>query len=171
MPTNLLLTGRPGIGKTTAAESIRDALADRDWSLQGFVTREIRDDGSRVGFRMIPVDGEETTFAHVDLPPPRISTYGVDLEALEAVLGETLDPEAEIDAYIVDEIGKMEVMSDKFIDAMEALLDNDRPVVATVGTSDRGLMGEVKKRDDVDLWKITTENRDGIVDEAVEWLT
>lgn len=170
MTTNLLLTGRPGIGKTTAAERMFDELADRDWELEGFVTREIRHEGSRVGFRLVTLAGEEATLAHVDHPPPTISKYGVDLEALEAVVRQTLDPEAAVDAYIVDEIGKMEVMSDKFIEATERLLEDDRPLLATVGTSDRGFMGEVKDRDDVEIWEITDDHRDAIVGEAVEWL-
>ena len=167
---NLLITGRPGIGKTTAAEAIRDELEDRGWTLAGFVTREIREDGRRVGFEMITLDGDTSTLAHVDLPPPNISKYGVDLEALEDVVRETLDPEADADAYIVDEIGKMECMSDKFIDALDRLLDGDRPVVATVGTADWGFMGDVKERDDVEVREITTANRDEIPRESVAWL-
>ena len=169
--TNLLLTGRPGIGKTTAAEAIRDALEDRGWTLQGFVTREIRENGDRVGFEMITLDGDTSTLAHVDLPPPNISKYGVDLEALEDIVRDTLDPEADVDAHIVDEIGKMECMSDKFIEAMERLLDGDRPVVATVGTADWGFMGDVKQRDDVEVRELTTHNRDAIPDEIVDRLT
>ena len=170
MSDNLLLTGRPGIGKTTAAESIRDELTDRGWVLAGFVTREIREEGSRVGFRLVTLEEEASTLAHVDRPPPTISTYGVDLEALEAVVRQTLDPELGADAYIVDEIGKMEVMSDTFIEATETLLEDDAPMIATVGTSDRGFMGQVKDRDDVEIWTLDEQNRDDLPARAVEWL-
>jgi nucleoside-triphosphatase len=168
---NLLLSGRPGIGKTTALERVADRLRDEETAIAGFVTREIRDDdGTRVGFRLVSFDGDEATLAHVDHPPPTISKYGVDLGALESVVSDTLDPDLEADVFLVDEIGKMECMSDKFIDAVRTLLEDDRPVVATVGTADWGFMGEVEEREDTEVREIEEGNRGQMPDEIVGWL-
>jgi nucleoside-triphosphatase len=168
---NLLLSGRPDIGKTTTLERVADQLRDDGTTIAGFVTREIReDDGTRVGFRLVPFDGEQATLAHVDHPPPTISKYGVDLEALESVVVDTLDPDLEADIFLVDEIGKMECMSDKFIDAVRTLLDDDRPVVATVGTAGWGFMGEVEERQDTEVREIEKGNREQMPDEIVGWL-
>lgn len=168
---NLLLTGRPGIGKTTALERVADQLRKDGTAIAGFVTRESRDeDGARVGFRLVPFDGDEATLAHVDHPPPTISKYGVDLQVLESVVADTLDPDLEADVFLVDEIGKMECMSDKFIDAVRTLLDDDRPVVATVGTADWGFMGEVEEREDVEVREIEKGNREQMPEMVVGWL-
>lgn len=168
---NLLLSGRPGIGKTTTLEHVADQLQEAETTIAGFVTREIReDDGTRVGFRLVPFDGEQATLAHVDHPPPTISKYGVDLQALESVVVDTLDLDLEADIFLVDEIGKMECMSDKFIDAVRTLLEDDRPVVATVGTADWGFMGEVEEREDVEVREIEEGNRGKMPDVVVGWL-
>jgi nucleoside-triphosphatase len=69
----LLLEGRPGVGKTTAVERIAALLRDAGVPVSGFVTREIRKGGQRVGFSLVTLDGEQGTLACVDLPgPPRI---------------------------------------------------------------------------------------------------
>jgi len=46
---NFLLTGRPGIGKTTVAQAIIRQFED---DARGFVTGEIRESGTRKGFRI-----------------------------------------------------------------------------------------------------------------------
>jgi nucleoside-triphosphatase len=71
--------------------------------------------------------------AHVDLPgPPRVGRYGVDVAAIDAVVDEVLAPRAGVDLHLVDEIGKMECLSPRFVRAMRALLDSGAPVVATI---------------------------------------
>ncbi|MBU4398537.1 MAG: nucleoside-triphosphatase, partial [Planctomycetes bacterium] len=45
---NLLLTGPPGCGKTTVVRRVIERLCDH--RLAGFYTKEIRQQGSRVGF-------------------------------------------------------------------------------------------------------------------------
>jgi nucleoside-triphosphatase len=49
MAPNLLLIGRPGVGKTTAIKAVVQALGER---ADGFYTAEIRECGKRQGFRL-----------------------------------------------------------------------------------------------------------------------
>src|SRR5512134_938001 len=116
----LLLTGVPGIGKTTVIRRVADRLQNRE--IGGFYTEEIREDSDRRGFRLVGFDGSEGVIAHVDFPKvPRVGKYGVDVEEIdEAADRLSLDPAAEI--YLVDEIGKMECLSDPFVSALQALL-------------------------------------------------
>ena len=80
---NILLTGRPGCGKTTLIKRVVEELA---LPAGGFYTEEIRQRGERVGFKIITLSGEEAVFADVDFrTPQRLGKYGLDLAALETV--------------------------------------------------------------------------------------
>ena len=81
MNSLLLLTGPPGVGKTTALRRVCDALAIKP--LCGFYTEEVRAGGVRQGFRLVTFDGEERTIADVRRPgAPRVGKYGVDMAAI-----------------------------------------------------------------------------------------
>ena len=168
----LLLTGVPGIGKTTLVRRVLDELGARaGLQTAGFTSEEIRERGRRLGFRIVPLAGGERTMAHVDFPgPPRVSRYGVDLGAIEAVTEAALGLRPGVDLYVVDEIGKMECLSQRFVTAMRGLLDSDRRVLATIARRGGGFVAEVKRRGDAELWEVTRGNRDRLVGEVLAWV-
>jgi nucleoside-triphosphatase len=99
--------------------------------------------------------------AHVDFRgQSRVGRYGVDLGAIDRVVETSLALEPGIDLYVVDEIGKMECLSTRFVAAMQALLDSDRPLLATVAERGAGFIAEAKTRPDVEVWEVTRSNRD-----------
>ena len=167
-PQVLLLTGMPGVGKTTVIRRVADTL--RGLRLGGFYTEELRQGGSRVGFRLADFDGRTLTFAHVDFPGPHVSKYGVDVAALDARAEELLAPRPEIAVYLVDEIGKMECLSPRFVSAMGRLLASGRPVVATVARKGEGFMAEARRWPGAALWEVTRDNRERLPGEVVAWL-
>jgi nucleoside-triphosphatase len=169
--TKLLLTGPPGCGKTTAVMSIAAAL-DRA-KTAGFYTREIRVRGTRKGFRWNRLDGPSGILAHVDIQSRcRVGKYGVDVKGFEDKVVPILNPdERSAHTYMIDEIGKMECFSDKFVGAVRRLLDSDKTVLATVAARGSGLIEEVKKRGDVILYRLTTANRVEITDRIIELLS
>src|SRR5919108_670065 len=125
----ILLEARPGAGKTTVARRLVKLLEGRGISVSGFTTEEIREGRRRVGFRVESASGDRAVLAHVDLPgPPRVGRYGVDLEAFERLALPALEPQ-EDGVAIVDELGKMELASAGFRDAVVALFDSDLPLV------------------------------------------
>ncbi len=165
----LLLTGVPGVGKTTVIRHLAAQLAGR--RVGGFYTEEIREGGQRRGFRLRTFDGEARIIAHVDFPKrPRVGKYGVDVSALDGVVGSALAPDATVAVYLVDEIGKMECLSPRFVAALRALLASGQPVVASVALKGGGPIEEVKRRTDVLLWEATRENRDRLPGQVVAWL-
>jgi nucleoside-triphosphatase len=165
----LLLTGRPGVGKTTVVRKVATALAGR--RLGGFYSAEIREGGVRRGFRLATFDGEDAVMADVERRgPPRVGKYGVDVAVVDGLSARALAVRDDIDVYLVDEIGKMECLATGFVTAMRTLLDSSKPVVATIAARGPAFAAEVKARPDVELLTITPTNRDDIPARVLRWL-
>ena len=164
---NLLLTGPPGCGKTTVIRRVIHQLPHL--RLAGFYTQEMRDHDRRVGFEAISLRGGSVVLAHVDFGGRhRVGRYGVDLAGLESLIKTELQrPAAEVDLYVIDEIGKMECLSDLFIDATSLALDTPVPILATVAAKGGGFIGLVKTRPDVEIEFVSPQTRDGLPDTIV----
>jgi nucleoside-triphosphatase len=164
----LLVTGVPGVGKTTLLRRVAEKAERR---LGGFTTEEMRKRGQRVGFRIVPLGGSGRVMAHIDLGGrARVGRYGVDIAAIDAVAEATLALDPGVEVYLVDEIGKMECFSSRFVAAMRCLLDSDRLIVTSIARTGGGFIAEVKRRQDVDVWEVTARNRDALVDPILEWI-
>jgi nucleoside-triphosphatase len=164
----LLITGSPGVGKTTVIRRVAAQLAGR--RVGGFYTKEIRAGRERRGFQLVTFDGREWTMAHADVrSPARVGKYGVDIAAVEAAATSALAP-GRADLYLVDEIGRMECLSPGFVAAMQELLDSPATVVATVALRGDGFIALVKQRADIEIWTVTRANRDELPARVLAWL-
>jgi nucleoside-triphosphatase len=165
-----LLTGPPGCGKTTVILHLAELL--RDLRLAGFYTRELRQHGQRIGFEAVGLSsGLRATMAHVNFPSrQRVGRYGVDSGSLEPIIKAELEALGDMDAYLIDEIGKMELLCPMFTGAVTRLLDGPVPVIATVALKGSGLIADVKKRPDVRLVQVTLANRDELPVEVANQL-
>lgn len=154
----MLVTGAPGVGKTTVIQRVATRLAGK--RLSGFFTEEIRKHGKREGFRFVTFNGLNQVIAHVDFSKKHcVGKYGVDVTALDSVVGPSLRIEPDVDVYLIDEIGKMECLSDRFVSAMRILLDSQKAVIATIALRGSGFIAEVKRRKDCVLYEVTRPNR------------
>lgn len=165
----LLLTGAPGVGKTTIVQAVAREMAPG--SVRGFYTEEIRERGTRQGFRLVPFGGETRVLAHADFESHlRVGKYGVDVDMLDEVMPSLLAPDPAASLYLIDEIGKMECLSRRFVASMRELLDARQPVIATVGQRGEGFIAEVKRRPDATMWQVTRANREALPQRVVEWI-
>jgi len=165
----LLITGVPGVGKTTVMRRVKGLLAGK--RIRGFLTDEIRDErGERLGFQIETLDGQIARLAGVGLRSPnRVGRYGVDLDALNAVAVPALALE-ERAIYLIDEIGKMECLSGAFSEAVARLLDAACLMIATVAQRGKGFIAEVKRHPRAETWEVTRANRDAMPGRIVSWL-
>ncbi len=156
--TAFLLTGRPGCGKTTLIRRLVEGLGV---SAGGFYTEEIRRGGRREGFALITLDGQTATMASVRSPSRhRVSKYGVDLEAIDGVGAPAIERATATAALVViDEIGKMELFSNLFRQAVLAALESGKPILGSIMLAPHPWADAVKARPEVDVILLTEANR------------
>jgi nucleoside-triphosphatase len=166
----LLIEARPGAGKTTAVGRLAELLANAGVALSGFLTREMRSGGRRIGFEIETFAGERGLLAHVDIAgPPRVGRYGVDLEEFERLALPALEAPAR-GVVLIDELGKMELASERFRAAILALFEVQVPIVATVHTFRHPFTDALKERADVSTVRLTAANRDRLPEELTSRL-
>ncbi len=168
MIRNVFITGRPGVGKTTAIERTLQRL---DVEANGFTTREIREDGKRVGFRIENLAGESAVMAHVELEGPKVSKYGVDVDAVRRIGVSAVARAVEQGTLsIIDEVGKMELACEEFADVLLEAVEADIPVLGTVHRHDDPISRSVKRREDTRVIQITPGNREELPERLEEMI-
>jgi nucleoside-triphosphatase len=163
-PPRLLLEGRPGVGKTTVAARLIELLRADGPAVAGFVTRELRARGGRrLGFELETVDGRRGLLAHVDLRGgPRVGRYGVALDDLERLAVPELERAPEGAIVVLDELGRMELASARFRDAVTGVLARPLPLVATVHAFAHPFTDALKRDPSVAVVPVSAANRDAL---------
>ena len=166
MGKHILVTGIPGVGKTTLIRKVLAGLPPA-FPVAGFFTGELREGGHRVGFEIETLDGRKGVLSHVRFQSPcRVGRYGVDIGGFERLVLPILRA-GEPDLYVIDEIGKMECFSGPFVQTVTALLDAGTPVFGSVALKGGGFIERVKGRSDVTLVEVTVRTRDSLVGQIV----
>ncbi len=167
----ILLTGLPGCGKTTAVMTIAKKL-DRK-KVAGFYTQEIRKNNIRKGFSWKRFDGPAGVLAHVDIKGRfKVGKYGVDVTGFENAVVPILDTEqSDTELFIIDEIGRMECFSEKFVAAVRRLFASEKAVLATVARKGSGLISEVKKYPGTKLFNLTRKGHEKAIAEILHLLS
>jgi nucleoside-triphosphatase len=167
----ILLTGLPGCGKTTAVLQIINGLSNK--KLTGFYSTVIRENDIRKGFRWKRLDGPEGILAHIDIKSPfRVGKYRVDIAGFEKFVVPVLDfDRTNAELFVIDEIGKMECMSEKFVVAVRRLFASEKSVLATAAQKGAGFISEIKNHPGTKLFYLTHQNYDKIIAEILQILS
>ncbi|MFA6428929.1 MAG: nucleoside-triphosphatase [Patescibacteria group bacterium] len=168
----ILLTGLPGMGKTTVLERFLEAYKnDCFWIL----SKELRNPlGERVGFEAVTSDGQSGVFAHKEAirSDDIIGSYHVDLTVVdkmftESILREIRTPQG---LFVLDEIGRMEMLSKNFVAAIDRLFETDQPVLATIRHGDEWAE-KYKTHQKAVVFEITEKNREELPETFMQIFT
>ncbi|TET44570.1 MAG: NTPase [Dehalococcoidia bacterium] len=165
----LLLSGKPGTGKTSL---IKEAVDRVKIQAGGFYTQEIRSGGVRQGFKIVTLDGKEAVLAHINISSPyQVSKYKVDIGSLNEVGVSALSQALkENDLIVVDEIGKMELLSSQFQEVVLQAIESGKKVLGTIMLSPHPFADEVKRRPEVRTLVVSGTNRNEVLKEILAWL-
>ncbi len=161
------VTGHPGVGKTTLVLRVMERVPLK---CGGMITKEIRKIGRRVGFSVHDVlTGKEGVLAHIHLERgPRLGRYRINLRDLDEIGAAAIERAlAECDLIVVDEVGPMELHSERFIRAVERALESDKHLLVTVHRASNHHLA-YRIRHEVDhFFRLTATKRDRITEEIV----
>lgn len=170
--TNLLISGLPQSGKTTLIKKILQ-INSIGKIAGGFFTEEFRQKGARMGFNIVTVpEGRIGLLAEKGFHSPfRVGRYGVHLKMLEELGCQAIVQAMTKESIVtVDEIGKMELFSEKFQATLTDALNSPQKVVATIMERPNAFADRIKKRADVRLLFLERKNFDGVFKEILYWL-
>ena len=165
---NILITGRPRVGKSTIIKKVVEKLCTAGYkNIAGFYTTEIIRDNKRVGFSINTLDGRIGRLAEVGFESPyRLGKYGIDMKSFEAVALTSLEHAIKTNSLIViDEIGYMELKSKRFRELVIKALDSPAFVLAAIMRNKFDFADIIKARNDVEVITIRTDNRNRLTDE------
>lgn len=175
-PKFIVLTGSPGVGKTTLVRNAVKALVERGITVSGFYTTELREKGQRIGFEVVTTDGERAPLARVrEVCPaakgPFVGRYCVDVHAFQKVALDSL--KARSDVLVIDEVGKMELFSELFRNRVAELLANENNcILVTVPLSGGApLVEQIKRHKSGRVFTVSRSNRDDLAKDVLDALT
>lgn len=162
MKSAYLVTGPPGIGKTTL---IRQVVSTMRMRAAGFYTEDLQSSGIREGFRIVTLEGDIALLASGGHPGPvYVSKYGVDLQELErvgvAALQRALDRGH---VLVADEIGKMQLYSRPFRQTVLEAVRSGHPVLGTIMLGRNPYADRMKAHRNVELVTLSSDNRNEVL--------
>lgn len=162
----LFITGRPGIGKTTVLLNVAEELKAKGYIVGGMISREVRENGPRVGFEIVDFKTRETGWlAHVSQHNgPQVGKYKVNLKDLDSIGVPAIQTALrDADVVVLDEIGPMELFSQAFKQAVMDATSSSKLILGVIHQGARDPMIEsVRNRGDTLIVTVTFDNRNDI---------
>ena len=169
----LVVTGSPGVGKSTAISKVVLRLKSKGVIVGGCLTSEKRISGRRAGFgiRDLTSGNQGELATATGSLGPRVGRYRVNLTDLASVGAKGLtDAAVSSEVIVIDEVGPMELVSPDFRRALRSCIASGKPILAVVHERMKDdLIEELKSKAGL-LAEVTIQNRDSLPDELTERL-
>jgi nucleoside-triphosphatase len=141
--SKILITGPPKCGKSTLVSKLIDFFSNKNYVIRGFTTPEIREKNNRIGFDIIDIySGKKGKLARIGNYETKfkLGKYSIFIDEFEEIIKKSLEniiynsqTAERVDLICLDEIGKMELFSEKFQTLITNLFQSNFPVIATIG--------------------------------------
>ncbi|MEM4717372.1 MAG: NTPase [Desulfurococcaceae archaeon] len=165
-----IITGKPGVGKSTLFNHVISILKESNYRIGGFIAPEVRDRGYRIGFKVVDLlTNEETWLARKDYHSSvKVGSYGVLLSEADRLIKKALESAMQSSDIIgIDEVGPMELKLPSFKPLLLRILNLQKPVILVIhyNLSDRNILEKIK---DAKKIIVTFENREKLR-ESIPW--
>ncbi|WP_448577783.1 NTPase [Thermosphaera sp.] len=165
---NIVITGRPGVGKSTVFLRVVTSLKERGEVVTGFRTPEVREGGVRIGFKIVDLyTGEEAWLAKRGVDSPvRVGSYGVLVDEASELIRRSLETALKSKSIVgIDEVGPMELKIPVFKPLLLRILEKDVAKILVVHErlNDRDILTRLENA----TWYEITELNRGRVPSAI----
>ncbi|XP_077301289.1 cancer-related nucleoside-triphosphatase homolog [Arctopsyche grandis] len=177
-----ILTGPPGIGKTTIIKALCSLLQQLNMPVIGFYTEELRRNQRRVGFDVVNINGARGPLARLSEDTQieskfKVGQYSVLLNEFESMvlpIFQQRDPEKDC-VIIIDEIGKMEIFSNKFKEEIQKVFKDEKCIILATIPVTKGrpipLVESIRNDPRSKLFTVNLTNRNQVPDELLDLIT
>jgi nucleoside-triphosphatase len=163
MNSKILITGPPRCGKTTLITKLINYFYNKNFQIFGFLTPEVQEKGKRIGFDIENIySGQRKILARIgDYQTSfKLGKYCVFVDNLDNLISdlEKLDYK-KINLLIIDEIGKMELFSEKFQKFVKVSFQSDSQIIATIGEKLRHPIKDyLLQKTNIIIYNLTQDN-------------
>ena len=172
MNIKILITGPPRCGKSTLVKKLIDHFTSKGVKVFGFLTPEIMKDGNRIGFDVEEIHSKKrkrlARRGNYDAPF-KLGRYCVFLEEFNEIISqlETVNLET-ADLLVIDEIGKMELFSEKFQIFVREVFQSDHSLIATIGQNlNHPIKKIILKNPEISLFTLERNNQQEILQKII----
>lgn len=173
MKTNLFLTGKPRVGKTTILKKVIKKLelvpggfmVDRDGKERNWLSFYMLDARDFLFFKNKEV--KKRVFAWREIPGEK---WNISLEVFNEFGSNLLKKGYDTDIIIMDELGRFELKADKFKKSVVKALDSPYPVMGILKDEKNPFLDSIRERNDVILYRVTEYNREEVYLSVLHYL-
>lgn len=167
MNKNLILTVN---SQNLKSFFIKKIISNYKYWLDGIITCEIRNNGQREGYEIKTLKGEKAVLASVKiLSDISFNKYAVNISALEVALKAVKDAMDEEKIILIDEVGSITLLSDKFIEEVRQALSSRIPVLLIVRSGAKIFLKTLSSMSETKVYNMDKNNYSEVEKKVDKW--